>query len=315
MSNLTLRSIERDDPNSDDTRKHVLLRKLYRRLIAIGGVYYYLSIPFVIVLTVAVAAGLLYVCLILGVIPITLIAIIIIGALVALYSMVSSLFIRKKRQEPGRALSRDEAPGLWDMVNDVARSVGTQPVDEIRITPGSDMAVYETGSFRERAMDKGKRVLILGVALLNDFSQNAFRAVLAHEYGHLTNRDTAGGDIAIKVNDHIQQSAIAIARAGHAVAWNVAFQFLRAYHFIFRRLSHGATRLQEVLADRVAAMLYGATAFEEGLRHVIRREVEFDETTYWALHDAKRASVLAQNLYNLAPSASSNVEEKIKASI
>jgi Zn-dependent protease with chaperone function len=29
---------------------------------------------------------------------------------------------------------------------------------------------------------------------------DAFRAVLAHEYGHFTNRDTAGGEIALRVN-------------------------------------------------------------------------------------------------------------------
>jgi hypothetical protein len=44
---------------------------------------------------------------------------------------------------------------------------------------------------------------------------------------------------------------------------------------LFRRISHGATRLQEVLADRTAAGLYGAQAFEEGLRHVVRRQIEF----------------------------------------
>jgi len=57
---------------------------------------------------------------------------------------------------------------------------------------------------------------------------------------------------------------------------NAAFHFPRVYNFIFRRISHGATRLQEILADRVAAQIYGAPAFEGGLRHVIRRSLEFE---------------------------------------
>ena len=61
---------------------------------------------------------------------------------------------------------------------------------------------------------------------------------------------------------------------GQAHRLNVAFDFLRIYHFIFRRISHGATRLQEVLADRVAALMYGPVAFEEGLTHVVRQSVE-----------------------------------------
>ena len=39
-------------------------------------------------------------------------------------------------------------------------------------------------------------------------------------------------------------------------------QFVRLYHFIFRRITHGASRLQEINADRVAARLCGRDAFE-----------------------------------------------------
>src|SRR5262249_22083716 len=161
----------------------------------------------------------------------------------------------------------EEAPGLWDLTGEVARDIGTRPVDEIRITSGTELAVYERGSMKERAQDRAHRILILGVGLLNDFKQNAFRAALAHEYGHLSHRDTAGGDVALRVNHHMASFANAMILARQAVAWNIGFQFLRLYHFIFRRISHGATRLQEMLADKVAVLTYGAEAFEEGLRH------------------------------------------------
>ena len=46
-----------------------------------------------------------------------------------------------------------------------------------------------------------------------------------------------------------------------------------AIDLLFRRITHGASRLQEINADRVAAGVYGKEAFEEGLRHVIRRDV------------------------------------------
>ena len=57
---------------------------------------------------------------------------------------------------------------------------------------------------------------------------------------------------------------------------NVGFQFLRLYQFLFRRISHGASRLQEVMADIEAVTHYGAVQFEEGLRHAILRGVKFD---------------------------------------
>ena len=170
--------------------------------------------------------------------------------------MIRSLFLKIESEDPGRPLLEGEAPGLWALVREVAETVRTRPVDEIRVTPGTEMAVYERGSFKERIQDRAPRILILGVATLNGFNQNAFRAVLAHEYGHFRHRDTAGGDVAIRVNNDMMKFAFAMIESGQAVWWNVAFQFLRVYHFLFRRISHGATRLQEVLADRVAARKY-----------------------------------------------------------
>ena len=58
-------------------------------------------------------------------------------------------------------------------------------------------------------------------------------------------------------------------QAGQATYFNAAFHFPRIYNFIFHRISPEATRLQEILADRVAAQTYGATAFQNGLTHVI----------------------------------------------
>jgi Zn-dependent protease with chaperone function len=274
LSNLTLRSLEASDPNDLAANREVTLRKVYKKLINIAGFYYYISIPVVIFLVLAVAGSVTYGFLLLGRIPIKLVAILIIGALVTVYKMIRSLFVRVDHEDPGRALHEEEAPRLWALVRDVAHAINTRPVDEIRVTPGTEVAVYEKGSFTERMSDKGKRILVLGVGVLNGFEQNGFRAVLAHEYGHLSHRDTAGGDVALRVNSDMIKFAQALILSGQAVVWNIAFQFLRAYHFIFRRISHGATRLQEVMADRVAVRNYGAPAFQEGLTHVIRRQVE-----------------------------------------
>lgn len=173
-------------------------------------------------------------------------------------------------------------------------------MDEIRVTPGTDLAVYERGTMSEKKNDTAKRILILGVGVLNDFRQNAFSAVLAHEYGHFNHRDTAGGDVALRVNSDMVIFARAMYRSGQAVWWNIAFNFLRVYHFIFRRISHGATRLQEILADRVAVYNYGARAFKEGLSHVIRRDLEFQRLAGKELEAAVAARRAVENLYELS---------------
>jgi tetratricopeptide (TPR) repeat protein len=315
MSRVTLRSLETEDPNKPTSRSQMTLRQWYRRLINVAGLYYALSMPVVMFLVIAVAASITYGFIMLGRIPIKLILLLGIGALITIYKMIRSLFSKIEKEDPGRALNIDEAPRLWDLTRNVASTVQTRAIDEIRVTPGTELAVYEKGTFRERSNDKAKRILILGVGCLNGFRLNSFRAVLAHEYGHFSNRDTAGGDVAMRVNDHMMKFAQAMYEGGQAVWWNIAFQFLRIYHFIFRRLSHGATRLQEVLADRVAAMRYGASAFEDGLTHVVKRSAQFNAIATQEINASLAARRVIQNLYELPAIENADVAEAAREAL
>lgn len=309
MSQRTLRSIESADPDTIAGAADVALRTWYRKLIGVAGFYYYLSIPIVIFLVLGVAGIITYAAFVVGEIPIKLILVIDIGALVTSYKMIRSLFVKIQREDPGRALTYEEAPGLWDLTRQVAETIDTRAVDEIRLTPGVDVAVYERGSRREKSNDQARRILIVGAGVLNGFEVNGFRAVLAHEYGHFSHRDTAGGEVAMRVNEDMTKFAHALILSRENVWWNLAFHFLRIYHFIFRRISHGATRLQEVLADRVAAAKYGAQAFEDGLKHVIRASAEFKFTASRAINESAHAQSALQNLYELPVSSNPEAEE------
>lgn len=311
FSVLTLRLIEGANPTASASGGQILLRRCYRQLINVAGSYYYISLPIVIVMVLGVTAGIVYGVLMIGYIPIKLVAVLVIGAVVTVYKMVQTLFVRVDPAQPGRTLRREDAPDLWNVTREVADKLGTRPLDQIRITPGTEMAVYEQGTRSERRKDKGRRTLVMGLGVLPGFSQNSFRAILAHEYGHLSHRDTAGGEIALRVNQDMMNFAYAMAHAGQAVYWNIAFQFLRLYHFLFRRISHGATRLQEVLADRAAAGLYGAQAFEEGLRHVVRRQIEFRYIADMELQEARGARRPFRNLYTLHVQGEDSVERAV----
>jgi Zn-dependent protease with chaperone function len=309
FSGLTMKTVESADPEELAGGRHEKLRRWYRALINFAGFYYYVSLPVVLCLVLLAAAAVTYATFVVGHIPIKLALIAIVGAAVTVYQMIRSFFVKHKEEDPGRPLREEEAPGLWALTREVASAVGTRPVDEIRVTPGTELAVYERGSSAEKRQDKAVRILVLGVGVLNGFTRNAFRAVLAHEYGHFSHRDTAGGEVALRVNKDMLTFAYAMAAAGQAVWYNLAFQFIRAYHFIFRRLSHGATRLQEILADRVAVHLYGARAFEEGLTHVIYRGAEFQHLAVREINAAGATRRALQNLYEL-PEAKGGASER-----
>jgi tetratricopeptide (TPR) repeat protein len=310
LSKFTLRQVERADPNVPVSQSEQRLRRVYRIVLNLAGAYYYISLPIVLLLVLTIAAGIIYGFLVLGRVPIKLVAILVIGALATVWAMLRSLFLKVKTSEPGRLLQRSEAEALWQEVESIAAALQTRPVDEIRLTVGTDLCVYERGSWREKLENRAKRILVIGTAVLDGFKQQDFRCVLAHEYGHFANRDTAGGEVALRVQNDMLKFYYAMVNAGQATWLNVGFHFLRAYHFIFRRISHGATRLQEVLADRVAAQNYGASAFENGLRHVIRQSIAFEAHANQEIESALKARRPLQNLYSAELSLGKTEEEQ-----
>lgn len=311
FSKLTLSLLAKNSPTLPVSGAPVFLRWCYRQLINVAGAYYYISIPFVIALVLSAAGGMIYPFLWIGAIPIVWLAPLAVGAIVTVYALVHSLFVRISRDDPGRRLRREEAPDLWNLTREVAAQLETRPLDEIRLTPGIEMEVLERGSSRERRNDSTRRILIMGLGLLPGLDQDSFCAILAHEYGHFSHRDTLGGEVALRVSQNMGNFAYAIAEARQAVWWNIGFQFLRAYAFLFRRISYGAIRLQEILADRAAARAYGAEALENGLRHVVRRKIEFPYIASKVVKDALNNGRAMPNVYTLELPLSAKLETAI----
>ena len=96
---------------------------------------------------IVLAGAIIYGFIMLGRIPIKLLLLVGIVALVSVWSMLRSLFIRRGADEdPGRPLAEPEAPALWALLREVAQRVGTRPVDAVYMTLGTEVAVIERGS-------------------------------------------------------------------------------------------------------------------------------------------------------------------------
>src|SRR5205085_336750 len=154
FSGLTMRSMKEADPDELTGSHHDKLKKAYRALITFAGFYYYASLPVVLCLVLLAAAAVVYASLMLGHVPVKLILLIVVGAVVTVYQMIRSLFVKREQEDSGRALREEEAPGLWALTREVAGVVGTRAADETRVTPGTDLAVYERGSTRERSEER-----------------------------------------------------------------------------------------------------------------------------------------------------------------
>jgi Zn-dependent protease with chaperone function len=287
------------------------LRKIYRVVLWLCCGYYYISIPIVLLLVVGTGGGLIYMFFALGRIPIKLVAIIGILVIVTVGAVLKSLFIRVRDEDPGLRLDRQ--PRLRAVLDEVAGKVGTRAVDQVFLTPGTEIAVMERGGMMRQLRGKSDRCLIVGAGVIDGMKVGEFKAVLAHEYGHFSNQDTAGGGFALAVRRSIGVMAISLARGGAAAWYNPAWWFVRGFHRVFLRISQGASRLQEVLADRWAAFAYGSAPFERGLRHVIEKSVRFDAHVAATLREVIENQRALANLYAYQPGKKPETDDIAKA--
>ena len=223
--------------------------------------------------------------------------------MITLFALIKRLFIRPSNEDPGQRLSEDDAPQIFALLREVAARVGTRAVDRVFITGDTTIAVFERGSLVRRLQHKTERCLVVGLGVLEGMTQAQLRSILAHEYGHFTNRDTGGGGLALHVRRSLLGSAEAMVQHGANAWYNPAWLFIDAFYRIYLRVSHGASRLQEVMADRWAAVSYGAASFVEGLRHVVRRSVEFDLVANREFQQAFSERRSVQNIYTLGMAA------------
>lgn len=294
------------------------LRAVYRAVIGVTCVAYYLSLPLVMVATLGLTFGVIGFFFTVGRIPIKLVALLLFFGAASAWSVVRAawaLLWPRRAEDPGARLDLDANPGLRATLDDVAATIGTRPVDAVFLTPGTEFAVFERGGMWRRLFGTPERCMILGVANLDGFRLAPFKSVLAHEYGHFSNRDTAGGGFALGVRRSVVTMAESLASAGVATSWNPAWLFVRAFHSTFLRVSQGASRLQEILADRAAAVAYGGPAFEEGFRHVIRRGVTFNAQANGLIGSLRGTNTRVTNLYaqsTAVPIADDQVERAVE---
>lgn len=280
------------------------LRKLYAAVLWLTCGVYYLSLPMVVLLVLAAGYGIWLGFAAIGQIPVKLVLIVGAMVVVSLWAVLKSIWAslaRAKGEDPGLRLDTAEHPRFEAALEEAAKRVGTRPVDTVFVTPGTDAAVYEQGGLARQLAGRTERCLILGVGLLDGMSEGQLKSVLAHEYGHFVNEDTAGGGFSLAVRRSVLQMAEALAAGGAAAWYNPAWLFVTSFYKLFLRVSQGASRLQEILADRWAALAYGGKTFAAGLTHVVTRSIRFEKHADATLREVMERELALPNLYRYAP--------------
>jgi Zn-dependent protease with chaperone function len=195
-----------------------------------------------------------------------LVAFCVIAAGLILFSIVPR---RDRFVPPGPLLDPAKQPRLFERLTKLSRMTNQPMPREVYLVSDVNAWVTQRGGI----MGIGsRRVMGIGLPLLQVLTTSQFEAVLAHEFGHYHGGDT-------KLGPWIYKTRVAIGRTLQNLAtdpnegWNLmsAIQVpFRWYGTMYLRITLAISRAQEFAADRLAAGISGSRSLIEGLRTIHR---------------------------------------------
>jgi Zn-dependent protease with chaperone function len=186
-------------------------------------------------------------------------------------SIVWAIVPRRDRFEPpGPRLTKEEQPELFACIAQVARATEQAEPADVYLTNDVNAFVAQRGGLIGVG---ARRVMGLGLPLMQALSVDEFRAVLTHEFGHYH-----AGDVAL--GPWLYQTQRVIVRTIAQLANSLLRFIFLPFATLFFRTAHAVSRRQEFIADELAARLVGPGAMTSGLRKVNVAAVAYQ--AYWA---------------------------------
>ena len=175
---------------------------------------------------------------------------------------------------PGVRVTGEDQPALVGLIDEEARACGEAPPNEIYVTFEANAGVLELG--------RRRRVMLVGLPLLQLVSERGLRAVIAHEYGHYAGGDTRLGPWIHRTRETVVRTIAHLSDEDGDESWTQALirmPFLW-YGRAFLRITNAISRGEEFAADAFAARRAGRDVHVETLRQVHAFGPAFD--AYWA---------------------------------
>jgi heat shock protein HtpX len=185
-------------------------------------------------------------------------------------SVLWAILPRRDRFEPpGPRLTPDEQPELFRLIHDVAKATSQAMPQDVYLLNDVNAFVAQRGGVMGIG---GRRVMGLGLPLMQALTVDELKGVLAHEFGHYH-----AGDVAL--GPWVHKTRIAIGRTIGQLSESVLRFIFIGYGTLFLRVTHAVSRRQEFIADEVAAGVVGSQAMTSGLRKL--NAAAFAYHTYW----------------------------------
>ncbi|HXQ70129.1 MAG TPA: M48 family metalloprotease [Pyrinomonadaceae bacterium] len=223
--------------------------QLYRfrvALLALLGYAYLLGL--VVLLLTLVAFTLYYVRLNFVLLKILWIPLVLAGL------VLKSLWITAHEPD-GKELQRHEAPALFDLVDEIRKTLNGPKVDHVLVNDEFNAAVAQVPQFG--MFGWSSNYLIVGLPLMRAFSPDEFRAILAHELGHLSGKHSGWFQSWIYRTRASWYQVLIRVHEERSYAAFLFEPFLNWYAPYMNSYSFVLARAQELEADKYSVELVG----------------------------------------------------------
>jgi heat shock protein HtpX len=223
-------------------------------------------------LSVAVVVALLYIPYVewtyAGKLHVNLSLFCVLGAGIVLWAILP----RPDRFAPqGLLLNPNDHPKLFEVLAEITKATRQVMPSELYLIPEVNAWVLDRGGILGYG---SRRVMGIGLPLLQVLSVSQLRAVLAHEFGHFHEGDTKFGPWIYRTRTEIGRTLDRLARYRSLLQKPFLW-----YGKAFLRVTHTIARHQEFSADALAARLVGCQPLIEALKLTYSAAVAFD--SYW----------------------------------
>ncbi len=170
------------------------------------------------------------------------------------FMVLRALWVRVPPPE-GLEVTRASAPGLADTIEEVRQLLDAPGFHHTLLTDDLNAAVVQVP--RLGILGWQRNYLCVGLPLLEALTLEQFRAVLAHEFGHLSGNHARFGSWIYRVRQTWARLLAQLEASENLLGRMVVTPFLKWYTPYFNAYSFVLARKHEYEADRRAAELHG----------------------------------------------------------
>ena len=204
-----------------------------------------------------------------------------------LYFLIKFIFATNKTDTSDFIeISQDEQPELFAMIHDLVKEIETDFPQKVFLSHNVNASVFYNSSFWSMFFPVRKNLQI-GVGLINSLTNQELRAILAHEFGHFSQRSMKVGSYVYNVNNVIfnmlynndtlkkMHENLANLSSYIALPLNISILSINGIQKILQKLYDyvninylALSREMEFHADEIAANVAGSNAMTDGLKRL-----------------------------------------------